>query len=400
MELTRDVLISACSDDGRDAAIVINQGLEPVAGAGQPVKPAIFAGGVYQADTRWELGGEEPTQTQVVTIDGIASQANRLEAALRDAADTLRLSEIVLDLSGVGTLPPHLPTRISSLEMPHRQADAYLRDALVETTPLEQTDVGRELFAATGDNPAALVEWFPQSLLFGFWQSHLGKKRSQAKLARSWVSEIIGWKPGTLETRQAGIKGDPLNLSTTEVVQYDENLVRDWDLASASDGSGGGKQSGRKKEKLSEIGHGQVPFGGTGAPPSAISFRTITQTASVSFASLRRVSLGDARRSAAARSYLVALGLAAHCRAFGRPFSLRSDCDLVCPPGGVVWTWVGESGRETLESMTIEQADELLTQCRDDAVAAGLPVGERRIIETTPSSALVKSIRSTWPEDV
>ena len=57
------------------------------------------------------------------------------------------------------------------------------------------------LFSAAREDALALLEWCPQALLYGFWQSHLSKKRSQAKLARSWVSEIVRVRLATTETR-------------------------------------------------------------------------------------------------------------------------------------------------------------------------------------------------------
>ena len=86
-------------------------------------------------------------------------------------------------------------------------------------------------------------------------------------------------------------------------------------------------EKGFKKSKLSEIGHGQVPFMGSDAAASAVSFQRVTQRATVSFAQLRRVSLGqDASREAdaATRALVVALGLHAHQLAFGHAFALRS----------------------------------------------------------------------------
>ena len=49
------------------------------------------------------------------------------------------MPELVLDFSDVGSLPAHLPRRLSSLEFPHRNADAYLRDARLGDTDLTKT---------------------------------------------------------------------------------------------------------------------------------------------------------------------------------------------------------------------------------------------------------------------
>ena len=66
---------------------------------------------------------------------------------------------------------------------------------------------------------------------------------------------------------------------------------------------------------------------GADASAAAVSFASVTQRATVSFAQLRRVGLGAGHgpdADAAARALLVALGLHAHVLAFGRGFALRS----------------------------------------------------------------------------
>jgi len=88
----------------------------------------------------------------------------------------LGLPELVLDLQGLPNRTVHLARAISSLRFPHRNADAYLRDSALEGVEFTKTEIGRAIFRATADDPAPLLSWLPQALLFGFWQSHLGKK--------------------------------------------------------------------------------------------------------------------------------------------------------------------------------------------------------------------------------
>ncbi len=119
-----ELLLSASADDSFDAGIRIDTDLAPLAGAGGPVKPAAYEGGRYQEDWRWvSLDDDEPTP--VIVIDNVPSQANRLKDALRRNRDLVPVPEFVLDLS-LPSLPAHLPKRLSSLEFPHRNADAYL----------------------------------------------------------------------------------------------------------------------------------------------------------------------------------------------------------------------------------------------------------------------------------
>ena len=120
----------------------------------------------------------------VIVIDNVPSQANRLEDGLRRHRESTSIPELVLDLSDLPHLPAHLPRRLSSLEFPHRNADAYLRDAKLGDQDFIKTELGQAIFGATAQACGPLMAWFPQALLYGFWQSHLGKKTAQQQ-ARS-----------------------------------------------------------------------------------------------------------------------------------------------------------------------------------------------------------------------
>lgn len=393
--LSAGTLLAACEDGGRDSGILMWSSLVPLASPGGPVKPAVYEGGRYQADRRWWGAGEGRRPVDVIVIDNVPSQANRIEAALQSLRAELGIPEFVLDLSDVRGLPPHLPRRLSSLRFPHRQADAYLRDALLDGRPFPKTEIGSSLFAATADNADPILEWFPQALLFGFWQSHLGGKRSQAKLARAWTSEIVGYGPASSETKVLGLKGDPLNLSVDEPVQFDpDDLLGGWEYLSADKKKGGSRQ----KESLSEIGHGQVPAGGS---PAGVSFEAIEQQATVSFAALRRVRTADGKGDAAARAILVALGLVGHASAFGRSFSLRSGCELRA--GETRWTWLGHDADEEIDPLSVDSAIELFNECCKAGEDLGLKVGKAwppSPVVLTPSKQLEKVIAAAYPLEV
>lgn len=394
MQIDVESLIEACGDRSQDAGLLIASQLAPLGGAGAPVKPAVYAGGRYQLDQRWIGEGEAKHAVGVVVIDNVPSQANRLEAALQRLRPELGIPEMELDLSECGSLPPHLPRLLSGFRFPHRQADAYLRDAMLDGSEFAKTAVGQEVMAATADKAAGLLQWFPQALLFGFWQSHLGKKRSQAKLARSWVSEIVGFQPASTETRMLGLKGDPLNLSVDEKVIYDPE-----DLLGAPWQIGEEKKAGgtKNRESLSELGHGQVPVTPSEAALGGVSFADIQQRATLSFASLRRVSVGDQEANRTARALLASLGIVAHVGAFGGAFNLRSGCDLRTSSSS--WTWLGASTDETLLAPRLSAAIELFRGCVKRAEAAGLPVGTRWASEPLrlrPNAALEQVIRRTY----
>ena len=392
-KINLEALLAGCADDSFDAGIRIDTELVPLAGPGGPVKPAVYEGGVYQQDRRWAAPGDAEA-TPVIVIDNVPSQANRLEDALRRHRDSTSIPELVLDLSKLARLPAHLPRRLSSLQFPHRSADAYLRDAKLGDQDFIKTELGRAIFGATAQACGPLMAWFPQALLYGFWQSHLGKKGHNSKHARAWVSEIIGWQPATTETRVLGLKGDPLNLNTDEAVTSNPDDRTKWDVGK------GEKVEGGKNDKLSEIGHGQVPFMGADATAASVSFARVTQRATVSFAQLRRIGLGDRSVEAdtAARALLVALGLHAHQLAFGRGFALRSGADL--RPKATTVTWLGSDGDEACDLGDAEVTCELLQSARKHAESVKVPLegwNEQPPV-LLPKDNLLSAIRSTWPE--
>lgn len=388
--LTLSILRAACDEDSTDGAIVLDAALEPVGGHGTPVNPAIYAGGRYQHDKRWEsLDATE--STRVIVIDNVPSQANRLEAALEATAQETEVPRLVLDLTGevFAHLPPHLPRWLSSLQWPHRNSDAYLRDSLLGGTSFVKSPVGRSIIDATADSAGALVAWFPQALLYGFWQSHLGSKRTQAKHARAWVSEMVGWSPATDElVTTAAMKGDPFNIiKEVGLADHDkDDLIAGWELHEG--------KSPTEDKKMSAIGHGQVitrPQEETLAP---VSFRRISQRATLSFPQLRRVRLGDGfsdEQDASARTLLAALGLHAHEMAFGRPFALRSGTDLV---------QTDRAARLDSTAIAVEGTADLVREALAAARSLDVPTDGWRAdpLILTPNTGLTSAILGTWPE--
>lgn len=395
MQLNFDVVLDAVGDRSAEAGVSVRSELEPLGGPGAPVKPAVYAGGRYQLDRRWRPGADEPVD--VVVIDNVPSEANRMEAALLLHRETLGLPVFELDIGSVGELPPHVPEVLTSFDLPHRHADAYLRDSLIASTsePFLKSDIGRALLAASATRPEALLRWMPQSLVYGWWHSHLGKKGAQTKFARVVDAEIIGYQPASVETRRLGLKGDPLNLSIDEAVTFDADDQSVWALGQA------GKAGGRKaKDSLAEIGHGQVPVSGEDAPLGAVSFRGIDQLVTVSFARLRTVELGDPARNAAARALLASLALVGIEASFAGAFTLRSGCDL--RPLQRTFVWRGAQGDREVAPLGIESAVQLFREAVDHAEGVGLPVGgawARDPVELVPNPELAKVISKTFGLD-
>ena len=164
--LELDALLKGCADDSFDDGIRIDSHLEPLSGPGGLVKPAVYEGGTYQHDQRW-ASPDDSGPTPVIVIDNVPSQANRLEEALRRNRGSTAIPELVIDLSALPNLPAHLPQSLSSLEFPHRNADAYLRDAELDGLDFLKTEIGRAIFDATAQTCGPLIAWFPQALLYG-----------------------------------------------------------------------------------------------------------------------------------------------------------------------------------------------------------------------------------------
>ena len=173
-----ETLLRGCDGDSFDDGIRIDTKLEPLAGSGSPVKPAVYEGGVYQQDRRWATPEDEES-TPVIGIDNVPSQANRLEEALRRNRESTGVPELVLYLSDLAHLPAHLPRRLSSLEFPHRNADAYLRDARLGDADFIKTELGRSIFGATAQECGPLMAWFPQALPLRLLAVPPGQEASQ-----------------------------------------------------------------------------------------------------------------------------------------------------------------------------------------------------------------------------
>jgi CRISPR-associated protein Csb1 len=368
-----DRLLEAVMPARVHTAVVVRAVYQPVGGAERTVMPPTYPVNAgerdpnarYLTDSRL-VSGE---QRRTVVMDQEPSQANRVEEALRDARDVgmLRLPMFELRAGGI---------RLTSLDFPHRYADAYIRDSLVDGVRFDQSPVGKRLRATAAADVRPLYEREPCSLLFGAWDSH--RKGRWPKFARLYAATMYGLDP--VAGRRMGGRLDPVNL--TGAVDDTAKAEADWKFIPE-----GAKAKGTK---LSEIGHGNI------APnpvPGGVTVSEIRRTASISLAGLERLRFGDAPAEAAslARAALAALALAGDRLAFGRPSVwLRSGCDLAKisetlgleRPGGEVDD-LAVSAQDALDAF-----DELCER----AAAAGIPM-ESDTIALTPVPDLAEAIR-------
>lgn len=321
-------------------------------------------------------GAQRPT----VTLDQEPSQANRVEEALRDAVDDGSLELPILEMRAGAV-------RLTSLDFPHRYADAYVRDSMIGGVRFDQTPVGKRLREATDRDVRPLYEREPCSLLLGAWDSH--RKGRWPRFPRLYSAAMFGLDPVT--GRRMGGRMDPVNL--TGLVDDKDKAEADWKFI-----AGGEKAKGTR---VSAIGHGNIPpqpmHGG-------VTVSEVRRISSVSLAGLERLRFGDAAPAAAtaARAALAALGLAGDRLAFGRPSAwLRSGCDLAKVSEVIGLERPGDperSGDGPLDPLQVTAADALgaFHALRDMAAAGGIQMERDKIVlEPTPSLASAISFAMT-----
>jgi CRISPR-associated protein Csb1 len=359
-----DRLVAALSESRRETGLVIETVYQPAGGVGGKVMPPTFPpadGSPYLFEDRWIDGA----RTNTVVIDQVPSQANRVEEALLEARDSGRVALPIIQMVADGV-------RLTSLQFPHRYADAYLRDSEIDGVRFDDSPTGKALRSATAEDVRPLYAREPYSLLFGAWDSH--RKGRWPKFARVYQSMMFGVEP-IIGSRRGG-RYDPMNLvgkvDSTDKAEADWKFLREGDKA--------------KGQRLSEIGHGHI------APNPAhggVTVREIRRHGWVSFAALERLRFGDASPQAAvlARAAMAALALAGDRLAFDRPSVwLRSGCDLTRIHETVAFE-VGGGDREPVE-LPVGDAVAAFVELRDQAAAAGVPAATD-VVTVTP----IKSLR-------
>jgi len=383
-KLDIDVLRSLVDHAG--VAIRIRQRLQPAGGPGDKVFPPTYATGEktlkYAGETRRVDGEDVPT----VLLDSVASQANRMEEALLAAWQQRKLSFPVI---GVAFDDPALADlgSITSLQAPHRIADAILRDATSSDgkTLFRDLPEGRAYTEASVRNATAVYALCPTALIFGVWDSTGPKGGLGAKFQRALTSEIValGASPG----RKVSSRIDPLGIQGNVPVYHRKDDEDDWtiDVAEARSDKAGkpapfSRTGGEGKGKASAVNHSNIPpqiddFAG------GVTFDYAVHTVVLSLPALRRLRFATqldgkpiAARDAAeraARVALAALAVAAvvHQRAQG--YDLRSRC-LLIPDGPLVLEIVRPDGSVDPVSLTVDEANALVAAAQDAARAAGL----------------------------
>ncbi len=358
--------------------------IQPMGGEGDKVFPPTYLDAKYATENRW-VGTDENGNAKYVPcvqLDSVQSQANRMEEALQQAVDDgrIKLPVIEVDFSGLDLLAPI--DKVTSLQAPHRIADAILRDSNHEGQPFRKSDVGKQIDNISNRNATPLFELCPTALVFGVWDSTGPKGGLGAKFARALVSEIVGFNamPGA----KTGSRIDPLEIRAgAKIVQKDGN----WSLA---------KEGAKKAVSPSEINHGNIPptidnnAGG-------VTISHAEQTVVISLPALRRLRFpvdGEYKTEydQAARTVLLALGLVATALAGENGLDLRSRC-LLWPTESPKWEILGKPGSKPDEvAIDADEAIKLYTEAVAAAVKAGLPYRTDPVV-LTPSKSLTELVQ-------
>lgn len=386
------------------AAFRCRRRLQPAGGEGDKVFPPTFAGAVYAVEQRRVKGREQPVTC--VLLDSVQSQANRMELALQDALDAKAIKIPVLEVDFTKQGPTgdvdddtkagrliDAVGKLTSLQLPHRLADAILRDSQIGGKNFRKSDKGKALNSVSLANATAIFELCPTALVFGMWDSTGPKGGLGPKFERAMVSEIvgIGAEVGDLVR---GVRRDPLEIRAAVKVLKNE-ADKSWSIAEPPTAKGATEPS--------KVNHSSVPFpkhrdGKTDDNSySGVTIEYAEQVTTLSLICLRRLRFPSASAAkpesdAAARTVLAALGLCAATLAFESGMGLRSRC-LLWPEGGMEWELLDKPGVEPKKfALNRKQSTDLLAGAVTAAKTAGLSWNEDPV-SLTPSAELLKLVR-------
>lgn len=387
--LTLSDLEAAVSSNA--AAFRCRRRLQPGGGEGDKVFPPTFMGAVYAVEQRRVPGHEQPVTC--VLLDSVQSQANRMEQALQEAVDAgeIALPIVEVDFSEAGLVEQ--VGKVTSLQVPHRLADAILRDSEHGGKPFRQSDIANSLNRATPLNATPLYTLCPTALIFGMWDSTGPKGGLGSKFERAMVSEITGFEASLAEFhRNRGVRRDPLEAS--KGVPIVKNEDGSWRVAENP------KMKGVVRP--SEVNHGSVPFDGENA---GVTIGYAEQVTTLSLICLRRLRFpvnglkSNGAADAAGRVVLAALGLCAATLAFEAGMGLRSRC-LLWPESPMQWELLATPGQPP-ESFTLDRAAarKLLADAVSAAEQTGL-IWQKERVTLTPSAELIKLVRLSQEQAV
>lgn len=392
--LTLDALKTAVI--GHAAAFRCVTEYQPTGGAGDKVFPPTYEGGKYAVETRMIDG--QPVSC--VLLDSVQSQANRMELALLEALRAKRI-EIPLIVTRFDQDGLKKKFTVTSLDAPHRVADAIFRDSLLGDVVFRKSDKGSVLDNADLRNATGLFGICPTALVFGVWDSTGPLGGMGTKFQRALVSEMVGYNA------EAGVKTssriDSAQISShVTIYEIDNDLGYTTDHEKAKKDTKGnpvlfdrGRSEKGKPGNPSKANHSNIP------PTITVGGFTISravQTTVLSLTALRRLRFplsnsvdSNPDVDIAGRTALAALGILAATLAREEGADLRSRCQLF-PTHDFVWELLDVPGKPPSQhKLTGDEAVELFKEALGDVKKNNLPWDDEIVL--TPSSELVELVR-------
>lgn len=369
--------------------------LMPAGGPGDKVFPPTFTKeGRAETKYAFESRRVDGAEVRTVLLDSVASQANRIEEALLEGYRRRELAFPIVEVDFSNSEGLEDLEQISSLQAPHRIADALLRDSMLGGTLFRSSDVGKAITDSRANHATAMFRYCPTALVFGVWDSTGPKGGMGAKFQRCLVSEIVGINavPGV----KVGSRIDPAAIEKSAGPVYAHtDPVEAWthDESLAKKEKGKPVLFGRKGDKLGSpagINHGNIPPS-IDAESGGVTIDYALQTTVLSLAGLRRLRFShgtddkplaaDAKLAAedAARTALAALALAGVVFQRDNGFDLRSR-SLLVPEGPLQLELVARDGGAPKPlSLDRAAAAKLLKHAAAEAAKCGLAWNDEAI---------------------
>ena len=397
--LTLDTLKMLVNGDA--VAVRVRQQLQPAGGPGDKVFPPTFGTddekALKYATEKRRINGQD---VMCVLLDSVASQANRMEEALLAAWEDKTITFPVIgvtfpdDLASFGT--------VTTLQAPHRLADAILRDSEDEQgTPFRNLPEGVAYTNASLRNATAVLTLCPTALVFGVWDSTGPLGGSGGKFPRTLTSEIVAID--AVAGSKVSSRIDPLGIEAVAGPIYKRaDTPTDWTLetSEAAQTSEGEPETFGKSGRPSEINHSNIK-------PSidqlagGITFSHALQTIVLSLPAIRRLRFTTdltgkpfedrAGVENAARVALSALALAGIVHQRAKGFDLRSRCVLV-PDGDLTLEIVRADGSVEAAGVSVDDANQLLNAARKELQERGV-AWDREPLRLRAANKLVALIR-------
>lgn len=371
------------------------------------VAPPTYANAVSNGTGYLLVGLDSNGQADNVRLDSPQSMAHRLTEILARRGITSNI--VLLKPDGTPLLTKEGGAVHSSM-LSHRASDAILQDSRIDGLPFRQSAIGKAVLAAHPHAAGPWWQYFPEVLLFGFWDS-FAKIRSGvphgAKVARSLLAEIYGYHVRLIPGGATKIDLLGINNSAGRFhldAHHQASIAAAEHAEAAKVGATKGGSTEHKGQKPSELGHGGVVQkdpatarrGDTPARPRGVAVQEICLQAFISLNYLQGFRFGESDElNGVVRASIAAAGLGALYSQLETGVFLRSGAQLNAR-SAVLKVERGLKEPEVIARGSKDWFD-LYEQGAAHAARLGLPRVTNEI-KAIVTDAVVKAIADSMPE--